>query len=111
MSEDISDGYHTMQELYNHRHMLFIALCRSMPELAWRARIHDDGSAYEGWFIAGIHLPTGDISYHFPIELWELFDNSMIVTSNKAPKWDGHTASDVLERLKLFCKVNEASDD
>ena len=103
MKEDkgsISDGYHTFNELYEHRHMLFIALMRSNRRISWRANNHADGTMYDGWFVAGIHLPTGDISYHLPISMWEMLDHSLIETTNKAPVWDGHTAADVIQRLK-----------
>lgn len=95
----ISDGYHTFDELYNHRNLLFISLMRSNPTISWRANNHEDGTMYESWFIAGMCLPTGDISYHLPINMWELLDNSGIATTNIAPKWDGHTPEDVIQRL------------
>lgn len=96
---NISDGYHTFNELYDHRCALFIALMRSNPEISWRANNHDDGSSFDGWFIAGMHLPSGDITYHLPIDKWNLLDNKCIQTSLRAPKWDGHTPADVVERL------------
>ena len=92
-----------LDETYEHVCILFVALMRSNPELSWRANNHDDGTMFEGWFIAGMHLPTGDISYHLPIELWTLLDGSGIATSNKGPKWDGHTAADVVKRLFAWC--------
>ena len=93
------DGYHTFEELYEHRIALFIALMKQMPDKSWRANNHDDGTNLEGWFIAGIHLSTGDISYHLPNGMWQALDNLGIKTTNKAPKWDGHTAQDVINRL------------
>lgn len=99
----ISDGYYTFDELYEHRHRLFIALMRCNPELAWRANNHHDGEGYEGWFIAGMDLPTGQVSSHLPARLWESLDGVGIRTTNRAPKWDGHTSDDVLERLAAWC--------
>ena len=99
---NISDGYHSFNELYEHRHTLFIALMKSHPEISWRANNHDDGSNYPGWFIAGMHLPTGDISYHMPNSLWEKLDGKRIPTSLRAPKWDGHTSDDVVPRLSKW---------
>ena len=96
---NISDGYHTFTELYEHRHLLFIALMHSHSNISWRANNHSDGTMYSGWFVAGMHLPTGDISYHLPISMWERLDHSLIKTTNKAPIWDGHNATDVLIRL------------
>jgi hypothetical protein len=96
---DTSDGYHTFNELYEHRYALFIALMKSHPKISWRANNHDDGTMFDGWFIAGIHFPVGDISYHLPLNKWGLLDNAGITTTNKAPAWDNHASQDVIQRL------------
>lgn len=98
-----SDGYHTFNELYDHRCHLFVALMRSTPNLAWRANFHEDGTMFDGWFLAGMHLPSGDISYHLPITMWEMLDDCDLPTYDNGPKWDGHTAADVVERLAVWC--------
>lgn len=106
ISGETSDGYHTFNELYDHRHALFISLMRSHIAISWRANNHDDGSNYKGYFVAGMHLPTGDISYHLPSDLWTELDNTGIKTSNRAPKWDGHAGDDVVKRLiKWGCQT------
>ena len=98
---ELSDGYHTFDELYEHRHMLFIALMISGAGYSWRSRKHDDGTEMEGWFVAGIKLAgVGMITYHLPNRLWDLTGGS--VALNRAPKWDGHTSDDVLERLRNY---------
>jgi hypothetical protein len=51
---------------------------------------------FDEYFIAGIKLPEGMISYHLPIELWDLLTVNELST---APAWDGHTAADVVDRL------------
>lgn len=94
----VSDGYHTFGELYEHRCLLFLALMRSYPHRSWRAMDHDDGSSFEGWFIAGMNLPTGTVTYHLPLKWWGSLDP--IQKLDRAPKWDGHTSADVLERLE-----------
>ena len=96
----ISDGYHTFDELYEHRITLFIALMKSHPKISWRANNHCDGSMFDGWFIAGMHLPTGDITYHLPRKLWFSLDNFGIETRLNAPKWDGHSSEDTIRRLQ-----------
>lgn len=50
--EKTSDGYHTIEELYEHRHALFMALTCAMPWRSWKSRRHHDGPSYDGWFIA-----------------------------------------------------------
>jgi hypothetical protein len=98
----ISDGYHTFGELYEHRIVLYIALCRLLDqtgiEKVWKAKKHSDGSEWDGWFILGIGLPKGSqITYHLPISKW---DECGFVELEKAPEWDGHTSVDVLTRLQ-----------
>lgn len=108
----VSDGYHTFDELYDHRITLFIALCRHMHELlgmenpgkfkVWRSKLHSDGSSFDGWFILGIGTEKGkQITYHLPMDRWEETD-LFTETHDKAPEWDGHTAADVIERLKAL---------
>lgn len=94
-----SDGNHTLDELYEHRRALFLALA-AVCEGAWRSRKHDDGYSIDGWFIAGISLPTGNISYHLPDEDWEFLDGAL--TMDVAREWDGHTSADVVFRLREY---------
>ena len=96
----ISDGYHTFDELYEHRNLLFVGLMKCNPCLSWRAINHADSTNYEGWFVCGMHLHTGDISYHLPIDMWGMLDDSHIQTLLIAPAWDGHSSADVVKRLK-----------
>ena len=98
----ISDGYHTFNELYQHRCVLFACLMKSHPELSWKSKKHSDGSEWEGWFIAGMRLPTGDVTYHLPADMWELLGS--IDTLELGVVWDGHTSADVVTRLTEFAK-------
>lgn len=102
---EVSDGYHTFAELYDHRCHLFIALMRSHPKISWRANVQADGEQYPNWFIAGMHLPTGDISYHLPCWMWTMLDGCRIQTTHKAPEWDGHTPKDVVDRLAQWFAI------
>jgi hypothetical protein len=99
---ETSDGYHTFNELYEMRHALFMAFIRSSPYFAWMSDKHDDGSKMDGWFIAGITLPTGTISYHLPISMWESCSYSGATLLDKAPRWDGHTSKGVIDRLMKY---------
>lgn len=98
----VSDGYHTFDELYEHRFHLFVALMRSNSWLSWRAKFHEDGTMHEGWFVAGMHLPAGDISYHLPNAMWGMLDGFNIEDRLYAPSWDGHNSVDVVKRLALW---------
>lgn len=111
-----SDGYHTFDELYEHRITLFIALCKSLvmlwdaqkvggtEEMVWRSQRHSDGELCFGdgsWFVMGIAKDSGkQITYHLPMIYWENTD--FATTLEKAPEWDGHSSQDVLNRLKAM---------
>lgn len=95
--QDVSDGYHTFRELYEHRCLLYILVLTLNEYKAWKSKLHDDGTMYDGWFIAGFELKSGPITYHLPIEYWDL---ARVKEIERAPKWDGHTPADVVHRLK-----------
>ncbi len=97
---DISDGYHTFNELYDHRCTLFIAFASTYKDGAyfWKSAKHADGSMMEGFFIAGLFVQHGkQIAYHMPVKFWELCPEAR--TLDVAPEWDKHTPDQALERL------------
>lgn len=92
------DDNHTMEELYDHRTVLFSIASRSFVPFCWRSRLHSDGTMYDGgWFIAGYSAVCGEVAYHIRAKYWELFDHCR--TLDFAPEWDGYTSNDVLNRL------------
>lgn len=94
---DTSDGYHTFNELYHHRAVLFSVIVKAFPNKAWKARKHHDGSMYDGMFIVGIETPDGQATYHYDIDpYWDMFD---CLEVELAPEWDGHTAEQAIERI------------
>ena len=103
---DLSDGYHTFNELYHHRAILFSVICNSMPDKAWKSKLHDTGDMFDGMFIVGIETPEGQATYHYDIEpYWDMFK---VKELEKAPKWDGHTPQVAIDRIaKLSADVVE----
>jgi hypothetical protein len=104
------DGYHTFDELYEHRIRLFIALCRYFIQgkrhddyrTVWASTLHSDGTSFGDWFILGLGDTKGDqITYHLPARFWEEVTQFAEVLE-RAPEYDGHTSGDVLERLKAL---------
>lgn len=90
VGEDISDGFHTFDELYEHRCLLFINLCLAYPGLAyWRPH-------YDGWPLIGLDAQAGQMTYHVPEKYLPLFKDRI---KEGGPEWDGHTAQDVVKRL------------
>lgn len=101
----VSDGYHTFDELYEHRCLLFIALMKAHPRIAWLSTCHHDGSTYPGWFIAGMDLPNGTITYHLPERLQLEAAATGAKVLNTTPLWDGHTSATVIQRLTKFVRT------
>lgn len=94
-----SDGYHTFNELYHHRAILFAVICNANKDKAWKSKKHSDGTMYDGMFIVGINTPHGEYTYHYDIEpYWKLFD---VKTLEFAPEWDGHKPEDIDRLLSL----------
>lgn len=99
-----SDGYHTFNELYDHRMALTVALMKLMPAISWRSRVHhpDDAPMFDGYFVVGMTLPTGEITYHYKNEYWDKFEGIGHRKPQFVPKWDGHTPQDVVDRLNAW---------
>ena len=94
---ETSDGYHTFNELYHHRAALFSVIIKACSGKAWKAKKHEDGSMYDGMFIVGVETPDGQATYHYDIDpYWEMFKCREL---EYAPKWDGHTPQEAIERI------------
>ena len=102
---DTSDGYHTFNELYHHRAVLFSVVCNERPDIAWKSKRHHDGTMYNGMFIVGINTPEGQATYHYDIDpYWELFH---VKELEYAPEWDGHTPDEAIRRIGTLTPPNE----
>jgi hypothetical protein len=101
--EEVSDGYHTFKELYEFREQynrLFLETCAKAGLYdVHKSKRHGDGEKCFGgtYFIVMAELPTGQISNHYPLELWDSFN---IPEKKFANEYDGHDARDVLNRMK-----------
>jgi hypothetical protein len=97
---ETSDGYHTFDELYKHRCLLF-AWVLMYTWNGFKTRKNDKGEEWPGWFIAGVNTPFGQITYHLPDELWDLVLSQEI---ERNIGYDGHTSNDVIERMTQVLK-------
>jgi hypothetical protein len=102
---DVSDGYHTMHELYKHRMALNIALFHLWNRISrnggpspivLKSKLHSDGTMFPDYFIVMAITKFGQISYHYRMKHWNKFE---IPEVERAPAYDGHTSMDVYERL------------
>lgn len=101
---DLSDGYHTFNELYDHRMVLFSVICRTHLHRSWKSKLHSDGTMFPDYFIVGIKTDLGEATYHYHMKHWDLFD---VIEVDRAPEFDGHTACDVLDRLKSLVESKQ----
>ena len=102
--EDISDGYHTFDELYYQRMMLtktvaLAAINKFDEDAVYRSKLHSDGTMYKDFFIVVFNTPEGNFSYHYHIMYWGVFD--FLKELPNAEEFDGHTWKDVT-RLQSF---------
>ena len=101
---DLSDGYHTFNELYHHRAILFSVICNVFKDRAWKSKKHHDGTMYDGMFIVGIDTPKGQATYHYDIDpYWGMFQ---VKELSNAPEWDGHTPDEAINRISTLITTN-----
>ena len=116
---DLSDGYHTYNELYDFRKLYNAALFNvwgkeivqhphwwkhGNPLYSYKFDVHKSKRHHDGelcfgggWFVVVAMLPTGQITNHYEMKDWDLFE---IPEKPKATyEFDGHTPQDVLDRL------------
>ncbi len=113
VNDDISDGYHTFDELYDHRNMLWISLALMMDDrsdfkVEW-VREH-----FAGWDLIVVEdysrqtqeMPYEhkQLSYHVPAKLRPLYEARLKEIAAMDHKFDGHTSQDVLARLEKFIR-------
>ena len=96
---DISDGYHTFNELYMHRKLLYIALClKDADKCVW--------ADHEEWdsIVLVYNSPEGQISYHIDYDQKMLIHGKIKEVPFGEHKWDGHSSNDVVQRLQWICE-------
>ncbi|CAL1518187.1 hypothetical protein [Chitinophaga sp. MM2321] len=106
-TNEVSDGYHTFGELYDHRCVLWVKLCEMLFDIdngrgelnkTWKSLKNADGISYAGWFILGYGHNSGEqITYHLPVSYWDM---TYFAKELESHEFDGHTSVDVLKRLK-----------
>ncbi|MBQ6499843.1 MAG: hypothetical protein IJI87_00465 [Mogibacterium sp.] len=115
VSEDmgeVSDGYHTFNQLYHQRAVLFATIVNQNKDKAWKSWKHEDGKfcfdKRGEWFIVGIDTPEGSYTYHYEQTYWDMFDCEEL---DRGKHWDGHTEEDVTRLLSLPPVIPTVSED
>lgn len=105
---EVSDGYHTFNQLYHQRAVLFATIVNQNKDKSWKSFRHSDGNycfdSNGEWFIVGIDTPQGSYTYHYSKEYWNMFDCEELEFGKE---WDGHTEEDVTRLLSLEQEPSE----
>ena len=96
---NLSDGYHTYNELYDHRMILFSIICNQNINISWKTKLHEDSTMFKDYFIVGINTPEGPFTYHYHIKHWDKFN---ILEVERAPYYDGHTPDDITRLYSIL---------
>ena len=108
---EVSDGYHTFNELYYYRMLYNAAFFNLLPkEWVHKSKRHHTGEECfgGGWFIVMANLPTGQISNHYELKYWDLFQ---VPEKEFADEWDGHTPQEAAERLHKYLQQKQKEAD
>lgn len=108
---EVSDGYHTFNELYYYRMLYNAAFFNLLPkEWVHKSKRHHTGEECfgGGWFIVMANLPTGQISNHYELKDWDLFQ---VPEKEFADEWDGHTPQEAAERLHKYLQQEQPEVD
>jgi hypothetical protein len=108
---EVSDGYHTFNELYYYRMLYNAAFFNLLPK-GWvhKSKRHHTGEECfgGGWFIVMANLPTGQVSNHYELKDWDLFQ---VQEKEFADEWDGHTPQEAAKRLYEYLQQEQPEVD
>jgi hypothetical protein len=110
IDENTSDGFHTFAQLYEQRSLYnalaFNAFAAAGLYDVHKSYRHSDGEEPfgDGWFIVMATLPTGQVSQHYPLRDWDRFH---VREQVRADEWDGHTAEQANQRIRVFLDMQE----
>lgn len=107
---EVSDGYHTFNELYYYRMLYNAAFFNLLPkEWVHKSKRHHTGEECfgGGWFIVMANLPTGQVSNHYELKDWDLFK---VPEKEVADEWDGHTPQETADRLCKYLQQEQPNN-
>lgn len=113
---EVTDGYHSFDELYRYRKLYNAAFFNGLKlasgskeagEPYWfdvhKSKRHSEGDECFGgeWFVVVAELPTGQITNHYHLSDWDLFD---IPERERANQWDGASPATCADRLERYLR-------
>jgi len=95
----ISDGNYSFDEYKNMISAIFVGLCISYFDHAWKKR-----TPSEETFIAGINTPEGVVTRTVSMEYWNDFD---VAELEELPKYDNPTIEEIKTRMKSLRELKK----
>lgn len=99
MGSDIKDSFHTMSELYFNRMVMFTYIVNSNKDKAWKSKLHDDGTGFEGFFLVVVDTPAGQFGYHYQDKYWDYFNCQEL---ERGKPYDGFEPNDIGRLFSLL---------
>ena len=107
-TKKIQIKYHSVGQLYTRSRTqlrLITALC---PQLAFKSlrhydEVNDSIKAFNDDFIVGVYTPMGPVAFHYKLEFLNEF--SHITFQDNAPKYDGYTEDESMQRLNSLTNL------
>ena len=104
-SKILQDKHYRVSELFHQSAILFNILCQTYLDLAWKSKMHSDGTMFPGDFIVGIETPLGNMSNHYKMDYYDAFD---IRELDKAPVYDRYEEDVAIRRLNSLPLIDSS---
>ena len=97
---DLTSELYEFRMLYNA--IAFNELYKNGEIEVYKSKRHYGGEyCFDGeWFVVVAILPTGQITNHYHIDNWDLFN--IPIKKKVSHKFDNHTPQDVIKRIKNY---------
>lgn len=100
VGNDMSDGYHTFDELYEHRILLYLLWLVEEKGGGQNRDVYWVKDHFPDWDLVATNVGTQQISYHVPISYRDVLQKHFVQRDTLDHVWDGHTSADVADRMR-----------
>lgn len=97
---NMSDGYHTFDELYEHRCLLYLTWLVEEKKYGGQRAVFYKLDHFPGWDLVATHIGGQQVSYHLPLKYRDIVMHYFTPRADLESVWDGHSSSDVVKRLE-----------
>ena len=104
--KQVSDVYHTFEDLYKRELVLFRLISSLCPKLCFKTLKHYDEEndpMFDGDFMVGIYTTVGPASYHFKLKYLDAF--SHLEFQEHGPRYEGYTEEEKNEKINYITNL------